>query len=76
MFPDGWDKRYCLEIVGKDGFKTIHFFGDKTMPVSNVNPTKITLKINWLFGGPNEDLTSVQLTRISVMYVTPYIFPL
>lgn len=34
VFPDGWDKRYCLGIVSKDGFKKIYFFGDKTMPVS------------------------------------------
>ncbi|XP_055418240.1 phosphomannomutase 2 isoform X1 [Bubalus kerabau] len=32
VFPDGWDKRYCLEHVEKDGYKTIYFFGDKTMP--------------------------------------------
>lgn len=34
-FPTGWDKRYCLRHVEKDGFKTIHFFGDKTMPGGN-----------------------------------------
>lgn len=34
VFPDGWDKRYCLGIVANDGYKTIYFFGDKTMPVS------------------------------------------
>ncbi|XP_033629912.1 phosphomannomutase 2-like [Asterias rubens] len=27
-YPDGWDKRYCLQYVEKD-FDTIHFFGDK-----------------------------------------------
>ena len=32
VFPQGWDKRYCLQYL-KD-FKEIHFFGDKTMPVS------------------------------------------
>ncbi|KAH0631789.1 hypothetical protein JD844_019597 [Phrynosoma platyrhinos] len=35
VFPDGWDKRYCLGIVSKDGFKKIYFFGDKTMPGGN-----------------------------------------
>ncbi|NXB84366.1 PMM2 Phosphomannomutase, partial [Vidua chalybeata] len=35
VFPDGWDKRYCLGIVAKDGYKTIYFFGDKTMPGGN-----------------------------------------
>ncbi|XP_006109005.2 phosphomannomutase 2-like [Myotis lucifugus] len=34
VFPHGWDKRYCLGHVEKDGYKTIYFFGDKTMPVS------------------------------------------
>ncbi|XP_044603605.1 phosphomannomutase 2 isoform X1 [Equus asinus] len=32
VFPEGWDKRYCLRHVEKDGYKTIYFFGDKTMP--------------------------------------------
>ncbi|KAG7235900.1 hypothetical protein INR49_002098 [Caranx melampygus] len=35
VFPDGWDKRYCLGIVEKDIFSTIHFFGDKTKPGGN-----------------------------------------
>lgn len=34
IFPKGWDKRYCLGHVEKDGYDTIYFFGDKTMPVS------------------------------------------
>lgn len=35
VFPDGWDKRYCLGIVEKDDYSTIHFFGDKTKPGGN-----------------------------------------
>ncbi len=34
VFPDGWDKRFCLGIVEKDNYSAIHFFGDKTKPVS------------------------------------------
>jgi len=34
VFPNGWDKTYCLRYVEKE-FKTIHFFGDKTMPGGN-----------------------------------------
>ena len=30
VFPVGWDKRYALQHVEKEGFKEIHFFGDKT----------------------------------------------
>ncbi|KAH8741808.1 phosphomannomutase [Cryptosporidium ryanae] len=34
VFPNGWDKRYCLRhIEGK--FDEIHFFGDKTYPGGN-----------------------------------------
>ncbi|NXJ94171.1 PMM2 Phosphomannomutase, partial [Corythaixoides concolor] len=35
VFPDGWDKRYCLGIIANEGYKTIYFFGDKTMPGGN-----------------------------------------
>jgi len=28
VFPKGWDKTYCLRFL--EGFKEIHFFGDKT----------------------------------------------
>ncbi|XP_051746342.1 phosphomannomutase 2 [Ctenopharyngodon idella] len=35
VFPEGWDKRYCLGIVEKDSYQSIHFFGDKTMPGGN-----------------------------------------
>lgn len=33
VFPKGWDKTYCLQFVEKD-YDEIHFFGDKTFPVS------------------------------------------
>jgi len=35
VFPDGWDKRFCLQFVKDDGFKEIHFFGDKTTKGGN-----------------------------------------
>uniref|UniRef100_A0A8C6Y7H8 Phosphomannomutase n=1 Tax=Naja naja TaxID=35670 RepID=A0A8C6Y7H8_NAJNA len=35
VFPNGWDKRYCLGIVAQDNFGKIYFFGDKTMPGGN-----------------------------------------
>ncbi|XP_065178941.1 phosphomannomutase 2-like [Sycon ciliatum] len=35
VFPTGWDKTYCLQFVEKDGYKTIHFFGDKAYPGGN-----------------------------------------
>lgn len=35
IFPDGWDKRYCLKFVENEGFEEIHFVGDKTHVVSS-----------------------------------------
>ncbi|KAI9681635.1 MAG: Phosphomannomutase [Trizodia sp. TS-e1964] len=42
VFPDGWDKTYCLRHVEDEAkkpngidFKTIHFFGDKTYKGGN-----------------------------------------
>ena len=34
VFPQGWDKTYCLQFV-KDKYKKIYFFGDKTMEGGN-----------------------------------------
>jgi phosphomannomutase len=33
IFPQGWDKTYCLQFVS--GYQEIHFFGDKTGPGGN-----------------------------------------
>ncbi|KAL3233248.1 hypothetical protein MRX96_022884 [Rhipicephalus microplus] len=35
VFPRGWDKTYCLDQLVRDGYKTIHFFGDKTAQGGN-----------------------------------------
>jgi len=35
VFPNGWDKTYCLQYLRKDDVKEIHFFGDKTMKGGN-----------------------------------------
>ncbi|KAI8374312.1 eukaryotic phosphomannomutase [Radiomyces spectabilis] len=35
VFPTGWDKTYCLRHLEQHGFKTIHFFGDKTFKGGN-----------------------------------------
>lgn len=34
VFPEGWDKRYCLDILDDERFDIIHFFGNETTPVS------------------------------------------
>ena len=35
VFPQGWDKTFCLKYIPKDFFDEIHFFGDKTFPGGN-----------------------------------------
>jgi phosphomannomutase len=35
VFPEGWDKTYCLRHVEHLNCKEIHFFGDKTAPGGN-----------------------------------------
>ncbi|KAJ2526938.1 Phosphomannomutase 1, partial [Coemansia sp. RSA 1933] len=35
VFPEGWDKTYCLRHIETEGFTTIHFFGDKTFKGGN-----------------------------------------
>lgn len=35
VFPNGWDKRFCLTQVQADGFEKIYFFGDKTFEGGN-----------------------------------------
>ena len=35
IFPEGWDKTFCLRHVKAEGFKEIHFFGDKTAEGGN-----------------------------------------
>lgn len=36
IFPQGWDKTYCLNHLSPDeGFTEIHFFGDKTQEGGN-----------------------------------------
>lgn len=34
VFPQGWDKTFCLQFVA-DHFDEIHFFGDKTQKGGN-----------------------------------------
>lgn len=45
VFPEGWDKRYCLDSLDQDSFDTIHFFGNETSPVSMAQPRGIPLQV-------------------------------
>ena len=35
VFPQGWDKTYCLNHIPEGLFDEIHFFGDKTFAGGN-----------------------------------------
>lgn len=35
VFPQGWDKTYCLKFLEEGDFDEIHFFGDKTFEGGN-----------------------------------------
>ncbi|KAM8930951.1 phosphomannomutase 1 [Pelodytes ibericus] len=35
IFPEGWDKRYCLDALAEEKFSSIHFFGNETSPGGN-----------------------------------------
>lgn len=35
VFPQGWDKTYCLNYIAEGEYDEIHFFGDKTFPGGN-----------------------------------------
>ncbi|KAJ3127237.1 Phosphomannomutase [Nowakowskiella sp. JEL0407] len=35
VFPEGWDKTFCLKHLKDEGIDTIHFFGDKTFKGGN-----------------------------------------
>ncbi|NP_001085941.1 phosphomannomutase 2 S homeolog [Xenopus laevis] len=35
IFPEGWDKRCCLDVVVAEKFSSIHFFGNETTPGGN-----------------------------------------
>ncbi|KAK7677391.1 hypothetical protein QCA50_019606 [Cerrena zonata] len=37
VFPTGWDKTYALQHVESEGFKEIHFFGDKSYKGGRAN---------------------------------------
>ena len=35
IFPEGWDKRLCLELLESEGLDAIYFFGNETSDVSS-----------------------------------------
>lgn len=34
VFPEGWDKRLCLDVLEGEGLDAIYFFGNETSSVS------------------------------------------
>lgn len=63
MFPTGWDKTFALRHVDEtkrglpNGWKEIHFFGDKTFPVRAPRSCELTLQ-----GGNDHEIFSHEST--------------
>lgn len=36
VFPEGWDKRLCLDLLEAEGLDAIYFFGNETSDVSSL----------------------------------------
>lgn len=63
VFPNGWDKTYCLGHLENEGYEEIHFFGDKTDLGGNdyeifIDPRVIGHKVK------NPDDTKEQLIKL------------
>ena len=57
VFPNGWDKTFCLQHVADEGFEEIHFFGDKTYKVCNTHAMPHTF--------PTSNFRAATTTRFS-----------
>lgn len=44
VFPEGWDKRLCLQVLEEEGLDAIYFFGNETDLVSEERTPNIGLK--------------------------------
>uniref|UniRef100_A0A3B5M0L9 Phosphomannomutase n=1 Tax=Xiphophorus couchianus TaxID=32473 RepID=A0A3B5M0L9_9TELE len=64
VFPDGWDKRYCLDIVDKDNYSTVHFFGDKTKPYNCFKPLQNVL----LLGSVESEPEPLQILNVFLVF--------
>ena len=40
VFPEGWDKRLCLDVLEREGLEAIYFFGNETSSVSSTEHTE------------------------------------
>ena len=49
VFPNGWDKTFCLQHVADEQFEEIHFFGDKTYKarVLDCSPATFFIDVAW-----------------------------
>ncbi|XP_057670645.1 phosphomannomutase [Diorhabda carinulata] len=63
VFPNGWDKTYCLKHLQDEGFDEIHFFGDKTDKGGNDYEIYTDKRvIGHKVSGPND--TKIKLTQL------------
>ncbi|KAJ3113261.1 Phosphomannomutase [Phlyctochytrium bullatum] len=78
VFPTGWDKTYCLRHLANEGFKEIHFFGDKTFKnkdrsnesqTSDKNHNGITAKARSILTISTMDQTYTLMPGESSVYI-------
>lgn len=54
VFPEGWDKTLCLDLLQSEGLNTIYFFGNETSDVSEISSKHIS-------GAPHGDIVYFQI---------------
>ena len=61
VFPNGWDKTYCLRHIEECKFEKIHFFGDKTDLGGNDHEIYVSEQtIGHKVGSPKDTLAQLQ----------------
>lgn len=65
VFPNGWDKTYCLKHI--EGYDEIHFFGDKTREGGNdYEIYESDLTIGHRVTGPEDTVNQLKILQIMV----------
>lgn len=44
IFPEGWDKTLCLDLLEREGLNAIYFFGNETSDVSETGGFKSAVR--------------------------------
>ncbi|KAG7281147.1 hypothetical protein CRUP_032850 [Coryphaenoides rupestris] len=71
IFPEGWDKRLCLEVLEREGLDNIYFFGNETSlhrgGVRSGGGDEVTYKVSRV---PPKNL-KVQAVEVKITHLNP-----